>query len=427
MEGTLLERSIVILEGKPRGFWLKGIIISILFILLGSYSIYRTIYYGLGEWGLSGQISWGLGIVNFVWWVGLAHAGTFISAILLLLHQQWRSSINRAAEAMTIIAIICAAFYPIIHIGRVYFAYWMLPYPNTRELWINFHSPLVWDFFAIFTYFVVSVLFWLWGMIPDLAELKNKLQSPFKRNLYHFLSFFWFGTKKQWKEYFYLGKMIAALAAILVVSVHSIVSFDFAVSYLPGWHSLIFPIFFVVGAIFSGFALVQIMLSFLKSFLNLKEEIGLMEIKNINKIILICSCLMSLFYLSEIIAGFQSEIIHEKEMLLERLVGEYSLVFYFMIFLNILLPQFFWIKKIITNQRFSIIISSGILIGMWLERYLIVIGSLQTSSLGVNETSYQISLTEIGLFIGTIGIFILLFLLFIRLFPVISLHEKRTK
>lgn len=326
---------------------------------------------------------------------------------------------------MTIFAIICASFYPVVHLGRAYLSYTIFPYPNTRMLDVNFYSPLVWDFFAIGTYFTVSLLFWFIGLIPDLAILKNKVKSKFLRNIYTLASSRWNGSHHQWSQYFYIFKIIACVATALVVSVHTIVSLDFAVSEVAGWHSPIFPLFFVIGAVFAGFAMVQIMLIFIRNMFGFRNEITINHIDNINRVILINSILMFLCYFSEVFVGYFSNQHHEINLLNERLFGSQSFEFYSMFICNVLLPQLLWIKKIRKSEFLSVLVAIFICIGMWLERYVIVIGSLQTSSI-TNTDSYSVSNSDIGLFVGTLGVFMFLFLLFIKMLPALSINELLT-
>lgn len=406
--------------------WYLMMGLTLVLVAVGGYALVITLRDGIGTWGLNRYVGWGWGITNFVWWVGIGHAGTFISAVLLLFRQKWRAGVNRAAESMTIFAILCAAIFPIIHMGRPWLFFFTLPYPNTRNLWVNFYSPLLWDVFAISTYFFVSLLFWYLGMLPDMAILQHRARHPFMRRIYRFLSSPWNGSDLQWARYEKLTYYMAAIAAPLVFSVHTIVSMDFATSLVPGWHSTIFPPYFVAGAIFSGFAMVQTLLIITRKAMNLELYITDQHIANMNKIILIMGSLVATAYFIEAYHAFYDNNSTEINLLNFRLHGVYQLSYLVMLFCNVITPQLLWIKKIRHNITVTFIISILINIGMWLERFIIIVPSLSHDYLPSTWNHYAPTAIEVELFIGTIGLFLTCYLIFCRLFPVISIHEIKT-
>lgn len=403
--------------------WFFAFFPGIAGIIIGIYGVYCTFYKGIGTWGLNRTVGWGWAITNFVWWIGIGHAGTFISAILLLFRQEWRTGINRAAETMTIFAILCAAVFPVIHMGRVEFAFFAFPYPNTRNLWVNFNSPLLWDVFAISTYFIVSLIFWYIGMIPDLAVLSGGKAKKIKRKIYSALSLGWQGTAFDWKRHEKTMILLASLATPLVISVHSVVSMDFATSIIPGWHSTIFPPYFVAGAIFSGFAMVQTLVIITRKILKLENYITLKHIDSMNKIILLTGSMVALAYVVEAFYAIYSGNEFEEFVLLNRATGPFALGFWIMIFCNMIIPQLFWFKKIRRNIRITFLFSLLINFGMWMERFTIITVSLQRDFMPSNWAYYRPTFVEVALFIGTIGLFFTLYLLFLRLFPVVSFSE----
>lgn len=426
-----MEKVITDLSGhlgkKPGKTWFWAMLVSLIAAAAGVVSTVYTIREGLGGWGLNNTINWGTSIAAFVWWIGIGHAGTFISAILLLFQQEWRNSINRAAEAMTIFAIICAAFFPIIHMGRPFLAFFTFPYPNTRNLWVNFNSPLLWDVFAISTYFTVSVIFLFLGLLPDINLLKSRLKNNLLKKFYRILSVKTIRTKHEWKTYKKLMLFLAGIATPLVLSVHSIVSMDFATSIVPGWHSTIFPPFFVAGAIFSGFAAVQLLVIITRKTMQLENYITLTHIEKMNKIILLTGSIVAMAYGIELYMDLHSGKETLEHLAFQKIHGKYALLWWAMLCCNVVLPQFLWSPKIRRNIKFTIIVSICILFGMWLERYLIVVPSLETSYIPARWNQYTPSITEAGLFIGTIGLFLTLFLLFIRVFLVVSIIENLPK
>jgi Ni/Fe-hydrogenase subunit HybB-like protein len=411
---------------KPGKYWYMGIVLSSSALLLGAFMIFWTIWQGIGTWGQNRTVGWGWGITNFVWWIGIGHAGTFISAILLLFRQKWRTSINRSAEAMTIIAVICAALFPIIHMGRPLLAFFIFPYPNTRGLWVNFNSALLWDVFAISTYFIISLVFWYVGLIPDIGTLRDKMKKGFKNTMYKVLSFGWKGTARQWHRHEITSIMLAVLAAPLVLSVHSIVSMDFATSLVPGWHTTIFPPYFVSGAIFSGFAMVLTLMLITRKAMKLEDYITVSHVENMNKIIIATGSIVGLAYITEMFISWYSGVEYEHFALVNRATGPYWWAYWIMMTCNVISPQLLWIKKLRTNLLFTFFLSIVINIGMWFERFVIVVTSLHRDFLPSSWTMYKPTIVEVGLFVGTLGFFFTAFFVFIRVFPVIAIAEVKS-
>lgn len=414
-------------EGKANGMFKVVFTISTLLALWGVACFAYTIGTGIGVWGLNKTVGWAWDITNFVWWVGIGHAGTLISAILLLFRQRWRMSINRSAEAMTIFAVICAALFPVMHMGRVWMAYWVLPLPNTfGSLWVNFNSPLLWDVFAISTYFTVSLVFWYTGLIPDFATIRDRQSKPKMRKIYSILSFGWSGSAKQWSRFEEVSLVLAGLSTPLVLSVHTIVSMDFATSVIPGWHTTIFPPYFVAGAIFSGFAMVLTLLIIMRKVCNLEDYITITHIESMNKIIIITGSIVGVAYLTELFVSWYSGVEYEQYAFLNRATGPYWWSYWSMMTCNVITPQLFWFKKIRKSLLATFIISIFVNIGMWFERFVIIVTSLHRDYLPSSWTMYYPTFVDIGIFIGTIGIFFTLFLIFSRTFPVIALNELKT-
>jgi Ni/Fe-hydrogenase subunit HybB-like protein len=414
------------MAGKPSKYWYMGITLAGIAALCGAVASYITVYYGIGTWGTNKTIGWGWDITNFVWWVGIGHAGTFISAILLLFRQKWRTSINRSAEAMTLIAIACAGFFPLIHMGRLLLGFFIFPYPNTRDLWVNFNSPLLWDVFAITTYFFVSLLFWYVGLIPDIGTVRDKAVSKIKKAVYGFLSFGWTGSARHWSRHETVSLILAGLAAPLVLSVHTIVSFDFATSVIPGWHTTIFPPYFVSGAIFSGFAMVLTLLIVTRKALNLEDYITVDHVESMNKIIILTGSIVGIAYMTEYFMAWYSGVEFEQYAFFNRAFGPYAWAYWIMMACNVITPQLFWFKKLRRNMVFTFIISIFINIGMWFERFVIVVTSLHRDFLPSSWAMYKPTIVEVGLFVGTLGLFFTMFLLFIRVFPVIAIAEVKS-
>jgi molybdopterin-containing oxidoreductase family membrane subunit len=380
---------------------------------------------GVGIWGINVPVAWGFAIINFVWWVGIGHAGTLISAILLLLNQEWRTSINRFAEAMTLFAVACAAMFPLLHMGRPWLFYWMAPYPSTMGIWPQFRSPLIWDFFAVGTYATVSLLFWYVGLIPDLATLRDRSKRRFPQIVYGILAMGWRGSARHWKRYQDAYVLLAALATPLVVSVHSVVSFDFATSIVPGWHSTVFPPYFVAGAIYSGFAMVLTIAIPLRAAYGLHDFVTDRHLDNMAKVMLASGLIVAYGYLTEIFTAWYSG--HEVEWfaILNRAEGPYALFFWLLILCNVLIPQALWFEGVRRNPYALFILSLVINVGMWLERFVIVVVSLHRDYLPSSWDMYIPTFWDWSTYIGTIGLFATLMFLFIRFLPMISIFEMR--
>ncbi|HAF27537.1 MAG TPA: hydrogenase [Bacteroidales bacterium] len=411
---------------RPNKLWFFGLTIAGTAALIGLIAIVLTVWKGIGLWNVNKTIGWGWSITNFVWWVGIGHAGTFISAILLLFRQHWRTSVNRSAEAMTIFAVICAGLFPLIHMGRFLLAFFIFPYPNTRGVWVNFNSPLLWDVFAITTYFLVSLIFWYVGLIPDLGTVRDRMKTKFKKVIYRFLSFGWTGSAKHWQRFEIVSFTLAGLAAPLVLSVHTIVSFDFATSVIPGWHTTIFPPYFVSGAIFSGFAMVLTLLIVARKTMNLQDYITLNHIELMNKIIILTGSIVGVAYLTELFMAWYSSNEYELFTFINRATGPYWWAYWIMMTCNVVSPQLFWFKKLRRSIGFTFFMSILINVGMWFERFVIIVTSLHRDFLPSSWEMYKPSIIEVLIFVGTLGIFFSLFLLFVRFFPVIAMSEVKT-
>ncbi len=413
-----------LLVGKPQPSWWIAFCVSATLLLIGIIAAYYTVTVGIGTWGLNRTVGWAFDITNFVFWIGIGHAGTFISAILYLFNQKWRTSINRSAEAMTLFAVMCAGVFPLIHMGRPWLFFWVFPYPNTRgPLWVNFYSPLLWDFFAISTYFTISAVFWYLGLVPDLATVRDRAKTRLRRTFYRVLSLGWNGSNKSWSRYETVYCVLAALATPLVLSVHSIVSFDFATSLIPGWHSTIFPPYFVAGAIFSGFAMVMTLLIPVRKIMGLEDYITIQHLENMCKVTLLTGSIVGLAYISELFIGFYSGNPSEIFIIINRVLGPYAWAYWVMFSCNALIPQLFWFKRIRTTIPLILAISILVNVGMWFERFVIIVVSLHRDYVPSSWVMYFPTLTEIGLLIGSFGLFFTAFLIFLRLFPVISIAE----
>ena len=426
--GQITKDVILPMDVRPGMWWFIAFGVSLLAALFGGYAIYMTVYKGIGTWGVNNSVGWGWEIVNFVWWIGIGHAGTAFSIFLLILRQKWRTSINRAAEAMTVFAVLSAALFPALHMGRVWLAFYIFPYPNTRgPLWVNFNSPLFWDFTAITAYLLISASFWYLGMLPDLATVRDRTTSKIRKALYGFFSLGWTGSSRHWIRYESLSFILGGIAAVLVVSVHSIVSTDFAVGVEPGWHTTIFPPFFVVGAIFSGFAMVMTLMVLIRKIYKLTNYITDNHMDAIARILIFISLIMGLAYLTEIFIAWYSG--NEFEMFTffrNRITGDYELQFWGMIVCNALIPQLFWFRKVRRNWIWLLVVSLSINIGMWLERYNIVVTSLSKDFLPSNWVSYTPTIIDIGVFVGTIGLFACGVLLFMRYIPMMAISELKS-
>lgn len=414
-------------EGKPTVGWLLGLAVAVGTLLLGSLALAATLWEGIGMWGLNKTVGWAWDITNFVWWVGIGHAGTLISAVLLLFRQKWRTSINRAAEAMTIFAVICAALFPLIHMGRPWIgAIWALPLPNTYgSLWVNFNSPLLWDVFAISTYFSVSLVFWYIGLIPDFATIRDRA-TGIRKTIYGALSFGWDGAAKTWMRYESVSLILAGLATPLVLSVHTIVSFDFATSVIPGWHTTIFPPYFVAGAIFSGFAMVLTLMLVTRKVFKLEDYITITHIELMNIVIIITGSIVGIAYITEFFIAWYSGVAAEQYAFVNRMFGPYWWAYWSMMTCNVISPQLFWFKKIRTSIAATFILSIVVNIGMWFERFVIIVTSLHRDFLPSSWVMFYPTITDVGVYMFTFGLFFTCFLLFAKFFPVINMAEVKS-
>jgi Ni/Fe-hydrogenase subunit HybB-like protein len=424
--GSVTERitGIALTKNTPI-FWFITFTGAFALLNLMMFSIGWLLYKGTGVWGLNIPVGWGFAIINFVWWIGIGHAGTLISAILFLLHQTWRNSINRFAEAMTLFAVACAGLFPLLHVGRPWRAYWLFPYPNTMGMWPQFRSPLLWDVFAVSTYATVSALFWFVGLVPDAATMRDNAKSKIGQRFYGAIALGWRNSAKHWNVYETASLLLAGLATPLVLSVHSIVSFDFAISIVPGWHTTIFPPYFVAGAIYSGFAMVlTLMLPFRKLY-HMESLVTERHIDNMAKVMLATGLMVGYGYLMEVLLGWYNGNIYEVGMLFSRFKGPYWPAYWALILCNIVIPQALWWRKIRLNVVLLWLITIVINIGMWLERFVIVVISLHRDFLPSSWGIYHPTFWDISLFIGTMGLFMTLLMLFIRFIPTISIFETR--
>ena len=414
-----------ITERKTPPVWYLalGAALSLLLVLFGSIGF--LIWEGTGIWGLNNPVGWGWAIINFVWWVGIGHAGTLISAILFLLRQRWRTSINRFAEAMTLFAISCALIFPAIHVGRIWVVHWMFPLPNQMQMWPNFRSPLLWDVFAVSTYFAASLLFWFTGLIPDLATFRDRAKNKIKKYIFGFFALGWRGGNRQWRHYELAYLILAGISTPLVLSVHSVVSTDFAISIIPGWHTTIFPPYFVAGAIFSGFAMVVTLTIIARRIFNLKDFITIKHLERMNKIILLTGTMVGYAYSMEFFVAWYSGNIYEQTIFINRAFGQYAWAYWIMISCNVVVPQLFWFKKLRTSIPVMFVASILINVGMWFERFVIVVTSLAQDFLPASWDYYSPTIWDISIFVGSFGLFFTLFLLFIRFLPMISMTEVK--
>jgi Ni/Fe-hydrogenase subunit HybB-like protein len=425
--GTITDKiSSIVLTRRVSIGWMMGFAIGagLTLILLGAMSY--LFLKGVGIWGIDVPVAWGFAIVNFVWWIGIGHAGTLISAILLLLKQQWRNSINRFAEAMTLFAVMCAGMFPVLHLGRPWLAYWLFPYPNTMSIWPQFRSPLVWDVFAVSTYFTVSLLFWFVGLIPDLATLRDRATNRFTRAAYGFLAMGWRGSARHWKRYESAYLLLAGLATPLVLSVHTVVSFDFAVSIVPGWHTTIFPPYFVAGAIYSGFAMVVVLAIPIRHFYGLEDMITMRHLENSAKVMLATGLIVAYGYFMETFMAWFGGNHFDQYMLFNRMRGPYAVGYWCLIIFNVAIPQLLWVRRIRQSPFWLFLLSLDVLVGMWLERFIIVITSLHRDFLPSSWGMYYPTIWDWATYLGTIGFFVMCMFLFIRFLPMISIFEMRT-
>jgi Ni/Fe-hydrogenase subunit HybB-like protein len=419
--------SYIVLGRPTQPGWLAAFALNAGLLTIFAIAITYLLVEGVGIWGIDIPVAWGFAITNFVWWIGIGHAGTLISAILLLLHQKWRTSINRIAEAMTIFAVMCAGMFPLFHLGRPWFFYWLVPYPNTMGLWPQFRSALIWDVFAVSTYFTVSVLFWYMGMIPDLATLRDRSKSRFAQVSYGLLALGWRNSARHWQRFEMAYLLLAGLATPLVVSVHSVVSSDFAMSILPGWHETVFPPYFVAGAIFSGFAMVLVLAIPLRKVYGLEDFITINHLSVMGKVLLATSLATSYGYMSEQFMAWYGGEEAEAYLYLNRLIGfgEYAVHSWIIVLCNVVVPQVLWWPAARRNQVTLFVVSLFVLVGMWFERYMIICSSLHRDYLPSSWGMFKPTVWDYLTFFGSIGLFFVMFLLFLRLLPLISISEMR--
>lgn len=408
----------------PTGWYIAFGISNILLLLL-LVSVAYLIWEGTGIWGLNQPVGWGWAIINFVWWVGIGHAGTLISAILFLFRQGWRTAINRFAEAMTIFAVMCAGLFPGIHVGRIWVIYWVFPIPNSMEMWPNFNSPLLWDVFAVSTYFTVSLLFWYVGLVPDLATIRDRIKSKIGKIAYGTFALGWRGSNRHWWNYEKSYMILAGLATPLVLSVHTIVSFDFAVSIIPGWHTTIFPPYFVAGAVFSGFAMVLSLMIICRKIYGLEDIMTIDHMEKMNIIVLVTGSMVGFAYAMEFFIAWYSGVEYEKAIFMLRATGPYAWAYWIMISCNVISPQLFWSKKLRRHVAFTFVISIVVNIGMWFERFVITVTSLSTDFLPSSWGYFSPTFWDVATYIGTFGLFFTFFLLFLRFLPMVAVAEVK--
>ena len=414
-------------EGKPTKLWLMAFTAAVGLFMIGFLAVAMTLWEGIGVWGLNKTVGWAWDITNFVWWVGIGHAGTLISAVLLLFRQKWRLAINRASEAMTIFAVICAAMFPVLHMGRPWLgAYWALPLPNTfGSLWLNFNSPLLWDVFAISTYFSVSLVFWYLGLVPDFATIRDRA-TGIRQKIYGALSLGWDGAAKTWSRYESVSLILAGLATPLVLSVHTIVSFDFATSVIPGWHTTIFPPYFVAGAIFSGFAMVLTLMLVIRAVFKLQDYITLEHIQLMNIVIIVTGSIVGIAYITEFFISWYSGVEAEQYAFYNRMQGPYWWAYWSMMTCNVISPQLFWFKTIRQSIAATFILSIIVNIGMWFERFVIIVTSLHRDYLPSSWAMFSPTIYDMGVYLFTFGLFFTAFFLFAKFFPVINMAEVKS-
>ncbi len=414
------------LERKPALWWYGAMTIGTLALLYGVWAFYITLSQGVGSWGLTNSVAWGWDIINFVWWIGIGHAGTAFTIFFLIFRQRWAGSINRTAEAMTVFAVMCAAMFPLIHMGRPWLAFFILPYPSDRQVWVNFTSPLFWDVLAISTYLITSIMLWYLGMVPDLATIGQRTKNKLGKAFYGFFSLGWNGSLYTYNHYETLMKILGGLAAPLVISVHTIVALDFAVSVIPGWHATILPPYFFVGAIFSGFAMVLTMMIVFRKIFNLSDFITEKHFDNIANVLKYGSLVIGLAYATELFMAWYSGVEYEIYTFFHaRVDGTWSVAFWIMVISNAVIPQAFWFRQARRNLAILFVISIIINVGMWFERYIIMVSSLAQSYLPSSWTGYEPTAVDIGIFVGTFGIFICGMMLFVRYIPIIAVNELK--
>ncbi len=424
--GQITEELLVNTEGRPPLWWLAGFGLGCLFLAYGGWAIYMSLSKGLGTWGLNNSVGWGWDIINFVWWIGIGHAGTAFTIFFLVFRQQWAGSINRSAEAMTVFAVMCAGLFPLIHMGRPWLAFFIMPYPNTRLLWVNYNSALFWDVLAISTYLIMSVTLWYLGMVPDLATIRDRTKNKFRKTIYGIFSMGWDGSLHTYNRYETLMKLLGGLAAPLVISVHTIVAIDFAISVLPGWHATILPPYFFVGAIFSGFAMVLTLMILARKAYNISDYITEKHLDNIAHVLKYGSMVIGLAYATELFIAWYSGVEYEIYTFFNaRATGTFSTAFWIMVFCNAIAPQVFWFKRARESLLVLFLVSVIINIGMWYERFIIMISSLAQDFLPSSWVSYQPTLVDVGIYVGTFGLFIVGMLLFVKFIPIIAINEVK--
>jgi Ni/Fe-hydrogenase subunit HybB-like protein len=422
---TVTDKIAGVVFGKTYRWWFLALGIS--FTLFSSFglAVSYLLFQGTGIWGINMPVAWGWAIINFVWWIGIGHAGTLISAVLLLLRQEWRTSINRFAEAMTLFAVACAGMFPLLHTGRPWLAFWMLPYPNTMQLWPQFRSPLIWDVFAVSTYFTISLAFWYTGLVPDLASMRDKAKKLFAKRIYGFFALGWRGAADHWHNYEKAYLLLAGLSTPLVLSVHSVVSLDFSVAQVPGWHATIFPPYFVAGAIYAGFAMVLTLMIPLRRLFWMHAYITTRHLENMGKVMLVTGLIVTYGYFTEAFMAWYSGNVFERFMMWNRMDGHYGYMYWMLILCNVLVPQILWIKRCRTSAFWLFLAAQFVNVGMWLERWVIVVTSLHRDFLVSSWGTYSATFWDVALFVGTIGLFLSLTFLFIRVLPALSLTELR--
>jgi Ni/Fe-hydrogenase subunit HybB-like protein len=418
--------SSIVLSRKPPKWWILGFAGAFVLVMILMYSLTYLLLVGVGIWGIQIPVGWGFAIINFVWWIGIGHAGTLISAILLLLRQQWRTSINRFAEAMTLFAVACAGIFPLVHMGRPWLGYWLFPYPDTMKMWPNFRSPLVWDAFAVSTYAIVSLLFWFIGLLPDLATLRDRAKNRPAKIIYGFLAMGWRGSAVHWYRHETASLLLAGLATPLVLSVHTIVSFDFAFAIVPGWHSTIFPPYFVAGAVYAGFAMVLTLSIPVRKLFGLEDFITMRHLDNMGKVLLATGLIVGYGYMMEAFSAYYSGNQFERFMILNRMGGPYAFMYWLLIACNIVTPQFLWFRRVRANVGALFAIALVVNLGMWLERFVIVVTSLSRDFMPSAWGMYYPTRWDFAVFFGSMGLFLMLLFLFIRFLPLISIFEMRT-
>jgi molybdopterin-containing oxidoreductase family membrane subunit len=424
--GSVTKKITDVVLVRPIGHgWIAGFAVAFLLLLVFLWAIGWLLVKGIGIWGVNIPVAWGFAITNFVWWIGIGHAGTFISAILLLLHQDWRTSINRFAEAMTLFAVACAGLFPLLHLGRPWVFYWLLPYPDTMNMWPQWRSALVWDVFAVGTYLTVSLIFWYVGLIPDLATMRDRAIRRPLQLVYGVLALGWRGSARHWKRFHVLYLLLAGLATPLVLSVHSVVSTDFAIAIVPGWHSTIFPPYFVAGAIFSGFAMVLTLAIPIRRFYHLEDFITLRHLENSAKVMLATGLMVAHGYLTEGFTSWYSDDQYEIYLTLNRMLGPYAPAYWLLVACNVVVPQAIWFKKVRTSTTWLFLISLLVNVGMWTERYVIVITSLHRDFMPSAWAIFHGTRWDWLTLIGSFGLFATLFFLFLRVLPAISISEMR--